>query len=107
MAQGADGNWYGYFGDSTTVAAADTAANNLDFGVLMLTQSILGLGQAANIYVNASAGTCEKRSQSLSNFNGTVPNEVGSIFGVAITNVMVVISLQMQVVLLKERRLLR
>ena len=33
MAQGADGNWYGYFGDSTTVAAADTAANNLDFGV--------------------------------------------------------------------------
>ena len=33
MAQGVDGNWYAYFGDSTAVAAADTATNNLDFGV--------------------------------------------------------------------------
>ena len=26
------GNWYGYFGDSTAVPAADEAVNNLDFG---------------------------------------------------------------------------
>jgi hypothetical protein len=32
MAQGVDGNWYGYFGDKTKVAAADDFANNLDFG---------------------------------------------------------------------------
>ncbi len=33
MVQAVDGNWYGYFGDSTKVPAADTADNNLDFGV--------------------------------------------------------------------------
>jgi hypothetical protein len=32
MVQAVDGNWYGYFGDSTAVPAADEAANNLDFG---------------------------------------------------------------------------
>jgi len=32
MAQAADGNWYGYFGDKTSVKKADYAANNLDFG---------------------------------------------------------------------------
>ena len=33
MAQGIDGNWYGYFGDSTAVPAADETDNNLDFGL--------------------------------------------------------------------------
>jgi len=32
MVQAVDGNWYGYFGDSTAVPAADIAANNLNFG---------------------------------------------------------------------------
>jgi len=32
MAQGIDGNWYGYFGDKTNVPTADTATNNLNFG---------------------------------------------------------------------------
>jgi hypothetical protein len=32
MAQAVDGNWYGYFGDSTKVPAANAAANNLTFG---------------------------------------------------------------------------
>jgi hypothetical protein len=32
MAQAADGNWYGYFGEVTAVRKADTASNNLDFG---------------------------------------------------------------------------
>jgi hypothetical protein len=32
MAQAADGNWYGYFGEVTAVRKADTADNNLDFG---------------------------------------------------------------------------
>ena len=32
MAQGVDGNWYGYFGSSVEITAADTAANNLDYG---------------------------------------------------------------------------
>jgi hypothetical protein len=33
MVQAVDGNWYGYFGDSTAVVAADRATNNLDFGI--------------------------------------------------------------------------
>ena len=32
MAQAADGNWYGYFGDKTAVRKADATDNNLDFG---------------------------------------------------------------------------
>jgi hypothetical protein len=32
MAQAVDGNWYGYFADSTALPAADSADNNLDFG---------------------------------------------------------------------------
>ncbi|MAR14117.1 MAG: hypothetical protein CL717_00050, partial [Chloroflexi bacterium] len=32
MAQAADGNWYGYFGDKTAVKKADSTDNNLDFG---------------------------------------------------------------------------
>jgi hypothetical protein len=32
MVQAVDGNWYGYFGDSTKVPAADAAGNHLNFG---------------------------------------------------------------------------
>jgi hypothetical protein len=32
MAQAADGNWYGYFGEITAVRKADFESNNLDFG---------------------------------------------------------------------------
>ena len=32
MAQAADGNWYGYFGEITAVRKADHTSNNLDFG---------------------------------------------------------------------------
>jgi len=32
MAQAADGNWYGYFGDVTAIRNADAVDNNLDFG---------------------------------------------------------------------------
>ena len=32
MAQADDGFWYAYFGDKTTILAADVAINNLDFG---------------------------------------------------------------------------
>jgi hypothetical protein len=32
MAQAADGNWYGYFGEVTAVRKADFESNNLDFG---------------------------------------------------------------------------
>ena len=80
MAQGGDGNWYAYFGDSTAVAAADTASNNLDFGIDNNPVN-LGLGEATNIYVNASAGVISN-PPSLSNYNNTIPNNIGSIFGV-------------------------
>jgi len=32
LAQGTDGNWYGYFGSETEVEAADSAANFMDIG---------------------------------------------------------------------------
>jgi len=80
MAQGGDGNWYAYFGDSTAVAAADSASNNLDFGVDANPVN-LGLGEATNIYVNASAGVISN-PPSLSNYNNTIPNNIGSITGV-------------------------
>jgi len=31
MAQAADGNWYGYFGDSLGISNSDHADNNLDY----------------------------------------------------------------------------
>ncbi|MDE0832266.1 MAG: hypothetical protein OSA03_03945, partial [Nitrosopumilus sp.] len=33
MAQGSDGYWYAYIGSDTEVTAADTAVNNLNFGI--------------------------------------------------------------------------
>jgi hypothetical protein len=75
MAQGADGNWYGYFGDSTTVAAADTASNNLDFGVDETPLQIGAAGfEAGNVFINATAGTI-KNPPALSNWNNTISGE--------------------------------
>jgi hypothetical protein len=55
MAQGVDGNWYGYFGDSTTVAAADDAANNLDFGTDADPTLAKGdFAEASNVYQNTN-----------------------------------------------------
>jgi len=75
MAQGVDGNWYAYFGDKTTVAAADTADNNLDFGVDAVPLQ-LGANDAAfetvNIYLNATDGVISN-PPALSNYNNTVP----------------------------------
>ena len=74
MAQGSDGNWYAYFGDSTSVPAAATADNNLDFGI---DDVPLQLGadddafESVNIYLNASAGVISNPPE-LSNYNNTV-----------------------------------
>ena len=77
MAQGSDGNWYAYFGDSTKVAAADSASNNLDFGIDAVPLQ-LGANDAAfesaNIYLNATAGVISNPPE-LSNFNNTVSNQ--------------------------------
>ena len=78
MAQGSDGNWYAYFGDKTKVPAADTAANNLDFGVDA--NPVIGLGESTNIYLNATDGVISNPPK-LSNFNNTIPNNIGSVAG--------------------------
>jgi hypothetical protein len=44
LAQGADGNWYGYIGDKTSVAAVDGYADQLDFG----TTTVLTNGGSAS-----------------------------------------------------------
>jgi hypothetical protein len=85
MAQGTDGNWYGYFGDLTAVPAADTATNNLDFGVNNNPIN-LGLGEASDIFLNATSGVI-KNPPALSSWNNTVhgqsaDNSVAGIFGV-------------------------
>jgi hypothetical protein len=55
MVQGVDGNWYGYFGDSTTVPAADIASNNLDFGLDADPVIFTGdFSEAANVYSGAN-----------------------------------------------------
>jgi hypothetical protein len=71
MAQGVDGNWYGYFGDKTTVAAADTAANNLDFGTDADPLLVIGdWTEANNVFHSAAAGVVSNAPE-LSNFNKT------------------------------------
>jgi len=77
MAQGSDGNWYAYFGDSTNVPTADTDDNNLDFGV---DDVPLQLGadddafESVNIYLNATSGVISNPPE-LSNRNNTVSNQ--------------------------------
>jgi hypothetical protein len=51
MAQAVDGNWYGYFGHSTAVIAADRAANHLNYGANITPTIHLGdFGEAADVY---------------------------------------------------------
>ncbi len=77
MAQGSDGNWYAYFGDSTSVPSADSASNNLDFGVdgvpLQLGANDAAF-ESANIYLNATAGVISNPPE-LSNRNNTVTDQ--------------------------------
>jgi hypothetical protein len=77
MVQAVDGNWYAYFGDKTTVAAADTADNYLDFGTDGTPSITIGdFNEANNVYYNAGSTsatptTVPKNYPALSNFNNT------------------------------------
>jgi hypothetical protein len=77
MAQGVDGNWYGYFGDKTTVAAANSFANNLDFGLDANPSLFKGdFNEANNViestgWLNANAAGAIKNYPVLSAWNGT------------------------------------
>ena len=77
MAQAVDGNWYGYFGDSTAVPAADQAANNLDFGFDTTPAVVLGdFDEASNVYsytggLHGQQDGVLKNAPSLSAWNGT------------------------------------
>ena len=86
MAQAVDGNWYGYFGDSTAVPLADTAVNNLDFGRDATPTIAEGtFNEASNVYSSTggfTSGTSTKAVQQdgvvtnypvLSAWNGTLP----------------------------------
>ncbi|MDC0229195.1 hypothetical protein OAJ71_04270 [Nitrosopumilus sp.] len=79
MVQAVDGNWYGYFGDSTAVPTADAAANNLDFGLDADPTIFLGdFGEATNVYsgANDSVGAMQdgviRNAPVMSAWNGTV-----------------------------------
>ena len=76
MAQGVDGNWYGYFGDKTSVAAADTASNNLDFGIDDNPTGV-DVSEAVNVYINATDGVVSN-PPALSNYNNTVNEQTGN-----------------------------
>lgn len=68
MSQALDGNWYAYFGDSTTVKAADVAVNNLDFG------TTIGMNAVTNttgiLFTAATSGVITN-PPTLSNWNST------------------------------------
>jgi hypothetical protein len=49
MAQGVDGNWYGYFGDKTAVNKANAADNNLKFGN---TTALASVTNSTVVYIN-------------------------------------------------------
>jgi len=71
MAQGIDGNWYGYFGDVTTVVAADTADNNLNFGTNADPTVQEGdFSEASDVFTLAVSGVLSN-APALSNFNNT------------------------------------
>jgi hypothetical protein len=76
MAQGADGNWYGYFGDSTAVVPADGTDNNLDFGIDE-DPTGLDVGEASNVFINATQGVI-KNAPILSNWNNTINEQSGA-----------------------------
>jgi hypothetical protein len=75
MAQAVDGNWYGYFGHSTAVVAADRATNNLNFGLDSTPDVHLGdFEEASNVYSYQHAGQADgvlKNAPALSAWNGT------------------------------------
>jgi hypothetical protein len=75
MAQAVDGNWYGYFGDSTAVVAADRATNNLNFGADATPTVHLGdFAEAANVYSYSHPDQADgvlKNAPTLSAWNGT------------------------------------
>jgi hypothetical protein len=92
MVQAADGNWYGYFGDSTKVPAADKAANNLNFGIdanpVIVNQEGTAItatffAEAANVYSyntanpDRAAGVI-KNAPAMSAYNGTSVNQFGT-----------------------------
>ena len=88
MAQGIDGNWYGYFGDSTAVPAADEADNNLDFGLDRDLRQIAGSVSASNVYVNATTGTI-KNAPELSNWNATKKTNESGVSGVSLLSTVI------------------
>jgi len=82
MAQGVDGNWYGYFGDSTAIAKADAAVNTLDYGTLTASPTITigDFNEATAVYIDdrTAAGsdggiaiTTVTNPPTLSNYNNT------------------------------------
>jgi len=79
MAQANDGNWYGYFGDSTAVAAADDQSY-FEFGVD--TDPTVNLGdfsEATNVYTQAWSNAAQinvlTNAPTLSNYNNTLANQ--------------------------------
>ena len=88
MAQGIDGNWYGYFGDSTAVPAADETDNNLDFGLDRDLRNIAGSVSASNVYVNATTGTI-KNAPELSNWNATKKTNASGVSGVSLLSTVI------------------
>jgi hypothetical protein len=79
MAQGADGNWYAYFGDQAQVIAADGADNNLNFGTTDVLDGITGTNIVnfnttnGNYYQGAADGVVSN-PPNLSNWNSSKAN---------------------------------
>jgi hypothetical protein len=77
MAQGSDGNWYGYFGDSTAVAKATLAHTTLDYGILTATPTIVNgdFAEATGVYIEDSTQMMPinviTNAPTLSNYNNT------------------------------------
>jgi hypothetical protein len=86
MAQAIDGNWYAYFGDSTAIAAADSADNYLDYGTDSDPTIEEGdWAEAANVYKDTNDNTADTTSvtvvtnaPTLSNYNLTDITESGN-----------------------------
>jgi hypothetical protein len=70
MAQGIDGNWYAYFGDATTVPAADRGSNNLDFGTSDALD-VVTVGNTTGSYWQGAGSGVITNAPLLSNFNAS------------------------------------
>jgi hypothetical protein len=91
MVQAVDGNWYGYFGDSTKVPVADAADNHLNFGIDAVPTIIKSDGttvteaigfESANVYrynemihLNEADGVL-KNVPTMSAWNGTTGSAI-------------------------------